>query len=541
MKKPVLVIGHLNPDTDSVCSAIAYAYLKEKLGYCVVPARAGRINSETQFVLDCFKVPTPMLVSDVYPRLTDIKISPTPSVAPETTLRDVGRLFAEQALRAIPVVEEGGRLAGIIALKDLAMRYYNEMSIQDLQEAEVEYRNILNALDGRLLCGDAAKKFNGRIKIGTSQAETICEGLQPQDLVIIGDRVEAQLAVLRAPAAGLIVTRNHGVSDEVLARARQNDAVVIVTPHDTYTATRLINQSVPVKFLMTKEVVSFTSSDLLVNVRAKMASTGFICYPVLEKGRYVGTVDRQVIMDQPHREVILVDHNERSQAVEGIEEAHILEIIDHHRLGGLTTGAPIFIRQEPVGSTATIVAQLIFHRNVEMTRSIAGILFSAIISDTLFFRSPTSTMFDKETAYRLAAIADIDDVEGFAMKILRHGAVIDNMSPVEIVRNDIKEFEFSEHRLAVAQINIMDREHAKTKYKDLQTALEEMKKEEGYDFALLLVTDVMGQSSDLLAAGEPQALLASAFGHKTEEGFYYLSGCLSRKKQVIPPLAEVFR
>ncbi len=190
-------------------------------------------------------------------------------------------------------------------------------------------------------------------------------------------------------------------------------------------------------------------------------------------------------MDQPHREVILVDHNERSQAVEGIEEAHILEIIDHHRLGGLTTGAPIFIRQEPVGSTATIVAQLIFHRNVEMTRSIAGILFSAIISDTLFFRSPTSTMFDKETAYRLAAIADIDDVEGFAMKILRHGAVIDNMSPVEIVRNDIKEFEFSEHRLAVAQINIMDREHAKTKYKDLQTALEEMKKEEGYDFALL--------------------------------------------------------
>jgi len=541
LKKPVLVIGHLNPDTDSICSAIAYAYLKEKLGFTAVPARAGKLNPETQFVLDYFKVPVPMLINDVYPRLEDIKLNATPSVQPETTLREVGKLFTEQNLRALPVVERNGKLAGIIAVKDLAMRYYNEMSIQDLQEAEVDYSSILTALDGKLLCGELNKRFNGRIKIGASEAETLRAALKAQDLVILGNRTDAQIAALRAPAAGLVITRNHKVEPEVLELAEKMGAVIINTPYDTYTATRLINQSVSVKFLMTKDVVSFNSADPLVNVRAKMAETGFICYPVLEKGKYIGTVDRQIIMDQPHREVILVDHNERSQAVEGIEEAQILEIIDHHRLGGLTTGAPIFIRQEPVGSTATIVAHLTFHREVEMTPSIAGILLAAIISDTLLFRSPTATNFDKETAFRLAVIAGIEDVEAFAMTILRQGAVIDTMSPAEIVRSDIKEFDLSDYKVAVAQINIMDREHAKRKYPELQAALQAMKKEEGYDFALLMVTDILGRSSDLLVAGEPQSLLVPAFGQITDEGFYYLPGYLSRKKQVIPPLTEVFR
>ena len=292
---------------------------------------------------------------------------------------------------------------------------------------------------------------------------------------------------------------------------------------------------------MTKDVVSFTNADLLAVVQAKMSATDYICYPVIEKGKYIGTVDQQSIMGHPRREVILVDHNERSQAVEGVDEAKILEIIDHHRLGGLTTSAPIYIRQEPVGSTATIVANLIFHRGVELEPKIAGVLMSAIVSDTLLFRSPTATPLDKETALKLAAIAGIEDVEDYAMKLLRHGDVISTMSPADLVRNDIKEFDFGEQKVGVAQINIMDREYAKTKYPELQSALQALKKEDGYDFALLLVTDILGQASDLLVAGEPQSILIPAFGEKTEDGFYYLPGCLSRKKQVIPPLTEVFR
>ena len=541
MKKPVLVIGHLNPDTDSICSAIAYAYLKEKLGVNAIPARAGKINPETQFVLDYFKVPAPVLVNDLYPRLGDIKVRETPSVLPETTLHEVGKIFAEQNLRAVPVVEETGKLAGMIAVKDLAMRYYNEMSIHDLHEAGVYYKSILTALDGKLFCGDLEKKFCGKIKIGASDVDTISASLGKQDLVIIGDRVEAQLAALRVGAAGLILTRDTKVEAEVLELAENMGALIISTPHDTYKTARLINQSVPVQFLMTKDVVSFTNADLLAVVQAKMSATDYICYPVIEKGKYIGTVDQQSIMGHPRREVILVDHNERSQAVDGVDEAKILEIIDHHRLGGLTTSAPIYIRQEPVGSTATIVANLIFHRGVELEPKIAGVLMSAIVSDTLLFRSPTATPLDKETALKLAAIAGIEDVEDYAMKLLRHGDVISTMSPADLVRNDIKEFDFGEQKVGVAQINIMDREYAKTKYPELQSALQALKKEDGYDFALLLVTDILGQASDLLVAGEPQSILIPAFGEKTEEGFYYLPGCLSRKKQVIPPLTEVFR
>lgn len=540
MKKPVLVIGHLNPDTDSICSAIAYAYLKEQLGFDVVPARAGKVNPETEFILDYFEVPVPMLVNDLYPRLSDIKLSVPPSVYPETTLREVGKLFVEQNLRAIPVLEETGKVAGMIAVKDLAMRYYNEMSIQDLEEAAVDYRSIIKTLDGTLLCGQPEKKFTGKVKIGASSLTTISTVIEPEDLVILGNRVDAQLAVLQAGAAALVLTIGTELAPEVLQAANEREAIIIRTPYDTYTTARLINQSVPVKFLMTKDVVSFTTADLLADVNAKMAETDFGGYPVLEKGQYVGTIDKERALEQGRREVILVDHNERSQAVEGIDEAHILEIIDHHRLGGLTTGAPIFIRQEPVGSTATIVAGLIFHRNVAMPAKIAGLLLSAIISDTLLFRSPTSTNIDKETAYKLAKIAKIDDVEDFAMKILRKGAVIDRLSPAEIIRNDVKEFDLGEYKVAVAQINIMDRAHALTKYEDLRAALQMFKKEEGYDFALLMVTDILGNASDLLVVGEPQTFLMQAFGEKTAEGYYHLPGCLSRKKQVIPPLTEVF-
>ena len=385
------VAGHKSPDTDSICSAIAYAYLKEKLGVNAIAARAGKINPETQFVLDYFKVPAPILINDLYPRLGDIKLKSIPSVLPETTLHEVGKIFAEQNLRALPVVEETGKLVGMIALKDLAMRYYNEMSIHDLHEAEVYYKSILTALDGKLFCGDLEKKFFGRIKIGASAVDTINASIGKQDILIIGDRIDAQLAALNAGVAGLILTRDTKVENEVLELAQKLGALIISTPHDTYKTARLINQSVPVKFLMTREVVSFTNADLFGEVQAKMAATDFICYPVIEKGKYIGAVDQQSIMEHPHREVILVDHNERSQAVEGVEEARILEIIDHHRLGGLTTSAPIYIRQEPVGSTATIVANLIFHRGVEMEPKIAGVLMSAILSDTLLFRSPTAT------------------------------------------------------------------------------------------------------------------------------------------------------
>ena len=499
MEKTVLVIGHRNPDTDSVCSAIAYAYLKQQLGLNAVPARAGKINPETQFVLEHFGIPVPKLVDDLYPRF------------------------------------------GIITVGDLAKRYYNELSIQDLDDGETDYRSIVHTLDGQLICGDLTHTFNGKIKIGASEPETLSTAIKNGDLVIIGDRVEAQLAVLEAGAAGLILTRDTEITPIVLQTALRYKAVVISTPYDTYTTARLINQSIQVRLVMTKNLVTLKTTDLLSDVREKMLAAKFVSYPVLERGKYVGMMDRGMMLVPDRQEVILVDHNERSQAVEGIEEAHLLEIIDHHRLGGLTTGAPIFIRQEPVGSTATIVANLTWHRGIELPPALAGILFAAIVSDTLYFRSPTATLFDQDTAKRLAEQAGIEDAEAFAMEVLRHGSAIGTMPVQDIVRNDIKEFDFGEHRITVSQINIMDRQQALERLGELQKALNEFRKQEGYDLSLLMVTDILGEATDLLAAGSPQTQLVHAFGEAAAEGCYHLPGVLSRKKQIIPPLTEAFR
>ena len=540
MEKTVLVIGHRNPDTDSVCSAIAYAYLKQQLGLNAVPARAGKINPETQFVLEHFGVPVPKLVDDLYPRLTDIRLAQPPTVGPDASLRDVGRLFVEhEGLKSVPVLDQENNIVGIITVGDLAKRYYNELSIQDLDDGETDYRSIVHTLDGQLICGDLTHTFNGKIKIGAS--ETLSTAIKNGDLVIIGDRVEAQLAVLEAGAAGLILTRDTEITPIVLQTALRYKAVVISTPYDTYTTARLINQSIQVRLVMTKNLVTLKTTDLLSDVREKMLAAKFVSYPVLERGKYVGMMDRGMMLVPDRQEVILVDHNERSQAVEGIEEAHLLEIIDHHRLGGLTTGAPIFIRQEPVGSTATIVANLTWHRGIELPPALAGILFAAIVSDTLYFRSPTATLFDQDTAKRLAEQAGIEDAEAFAMEVLRHGSAIGTMPVQDIVRNDIKEFDFGEHRITVSQINIMDRQQALERLGELQKALNEFRKQEGYDLSLLMVTDILGEATDLLAAGSPQTQLVHAFGEAAAEGCYHLPGVLSRKKQIIPPLTEAFR
>ena len=504
MEKTVLVIGHRNPDTDSVCSAIAYAYLKQQLGLNAVPARAGKINPETQFVLEHFGVPVPKLVDDLYPRLSDIRLAQPPTVGPDASLRDVGRLFVEhEGLKSVPVLDQENNIVGIITVGDLAKRYYNELSIQDLDDGETDYRSIVHTLDGQLICGDLTHTFNG--------------------------------------AAGLILTRDTEITPIVLQTALRYKAVVISTPYDTYTTARLINQSIQVRLVMTKNLVTLKTTDLLSDVREKMLAAKFVSYPVLERGKYVGMMDRGMMLVPDRQEVILVDHNERSQAVEGIEEAHLLEIIDHHRLGGLTTGAPIFIRQEPVGSTATIVANLTWHRGIELPPALAGILFAAIVSDTLYFRSPTATLFDQDTAKRLAEQAGIKDVEAFAMEVLRHGSAIGTMPVQDIVRNDIKEFDFGEHRITVSQINIMDRQQALERLGELQKALNEFRKQEGYDLSLLMVTDILGEATDLLAAGNPQTQLVHAFGEAAAEGCYHLPGVLSRKKQIIPPLTEAFR
>ena len=426
MEKPIYVLGHRNPDTDSICAAIGYAFLKKQLGANAIAARAGKINPETRFVLDYFNVPDPLLVHDLYPSLDDVTLLQTPSVKPEDTLRTVGKLLVENPqIKSVPVINEKQQIAGIITSSDLAKHWYNEVLLREQERADVSCGVILNETVGRI---------------------------------------------------------------------------------------------------MTRDVVGFKLSDLLSDVRAKMLSAHFVSYPVTEKGRYLGMIDRGTMLEPSRQAVILVDHNERSQAVEGIDEARILEIIDHHRLGGLTTGSPIFIRQEPVGSTSTIVANLAWHRGVTLTVPVAGILFAAIISDTLYFKSPTTTLFDMDTAKRLAAIAGIVDMENLAMEILRHGSLLTTLPLTDLVRIDIKEFELEGLKLSVGQITSMDRNLVLRMLPQLTETLEKFRMQEGYNISLLMVTDILQGSTDLITAGEQQAVLRSAFGEPAEAKHFYLPG-----------------
>ena len=543
MQKTVLVIGHKNPDTDSICSAIGYAHLKQALGVNALPARAGKLNPETKFVLDYFKLPAPKLVVDLYPKVRDLALNVGITAQPWFSLRDVGKLFIEHKLKSLPVIDANNALLGMITVSDLATRYYEELAIQDLTTAQVDYASVARTLDAEFYVGIQSAKLvvSGKVKIGAASTETLVSTIDEHDLIIIGDRLEAQLYSLRAGASGIILTGGAKPDDIIIQEATKRNAIVLSTPHDTYSTARLINQSIPVGKIMQTNLVCFHPNDLLEDIKQKMLATGFRSYPIIENGKFISLVDRSKFISPERQEVILVDHNERSQAVEGIEEAHILEIVDHHRLGGLTTGDPLFIRLDTVGSTSTIVANMTWHRDVTLPKAIAGVLLAAIISDTMYFKSPTCTPLDIETADKLAKIAEIENLQEFALQVLKSGSVINSLSAPEIVKNDIKEFVFSEYKVAISQINLMDGGQALTKKAELIAALQELQQQKDYDLVLLMATDILDESTNLFFAGNERYLLDNIFGECVADEYYHLPKVMSRKKQIIPALSEALR
>ncbi len=543
MQKPVLIIGHKNPDTDSICAAIGYAHLKQALGINALPARAGKLNPETKFVLEYFNVPAPKLVVDLYPRVQDLPLKTGITAHPWFSLRDIGKLFIEHKLKSLPVIDSNNTLLGMITVSDLANRYYEELAIQDLNTAQVDYASVARTLDAEFCAGIEFAKLivAGKVKIGAASTETLVSTIAEQDLVIIGDRLEAQLYSLRAGVSGIILTGGAKPDDIIIQEAQKRNAVVLSTPHDTYSTARLINQSIPVGKIMKTDLVCFHPHDLLEDIKQKMLATGFRSYPIVENDKFISLVDRSKFISPERQEVILVDHNERSQAVEGIEEAHILEIVDHHRLGGLTTGDPLFIRLDTVGSTSTIVANMTWHRDIPMPKAIAGILLAAIISDTMYFKSPTCTPIDIETANKLQALAEINNLQEFAMQVLQSGSVINSLSAQEIVKNDIKEFVFAEYKVAISQINLMDGQQALAKKSELIAALQELQQQKDYDLVLLMATDILDESTNLFFAGNERYLLDNIFGECLGNEYYHLPKVMSRKKQIIPALSEALR
>lgn len=537
----VYVVGHKNPDTDSICSAIAYAELKKKVtGEEYVARRAGQINEETQYVLSRFGVKAPELLKNVKLQVKDMDIHKIDGVDPNVSIKDTWAKMKEQNVKTIPILKDE-ELVGVISTGDIAKSYMDVYDNQILAGARTRYKNIIETLDGTVVTGNIHGYFSGgKVAIGASNPDLMAEFIEKDDLVILGNRYEAQACAVDIDASCLVVCQNAEVPEELVKRAGEQSIVIIRTPHDTFTAARLINQSIPVKHFMSKgPLVTFRMSDYIEDIKDVMTKKKFRDFPILDRhGRFKGFISRRRFMDASKKRVILVDHNEKSQAVDGIEEADIIEIIDHHRLGNIETMGPVFFRNQPVGCTATIVCQMYREMGVDITPKIAGLLCSAIISDTLLFRSPTCTAVDEKIAGKLAKIAKID-MEEMAKAMFNAGSSMKGKSAEEICFQDFKQFTVGDTVFGVGQINSMSKEELEEIKETIEPYLPELLTKQRLHMVYFMLTDILGESTELLCCGNhARETIISAFDLRGDTDKIVLEDVVSRKKQLIPTLVS---
>jgi len=546
----VWVIGHKNPDTDSVVSAIAYSRLKNELWaqsgeqLRAVPGRLGQINAETQYVLERFGFDTPELVPDLRGRVADVMQSDVTSVFSDTPLVEIGRLIKEGELRTIPVVDAENRVVGIVTVGDVAKKYFAEEQIS-LDQNPLQVENLVIAVQGRLLTPSpqSCPLLPGRLLIGAMSSESMAKYFSKGDILLIGDRENAQEAAIDAGCACIVVTGGFSVSERILQRAMAEAVCVISSPLDTYTVARRITMSLPVSSTMSSRVLTFSPHDLLDHAKDRMLRYKHRNYPVVDAdGKLLGLIGRGNLLAGPAKKVILVDHNELSQSVEGLEDAEVIEVVDHHRLGDVQTVNPIYVRNEPVGSTATLVADSYQQEGVSLTPEMAGLLLSAIISDTLLFRSPTTTAKDQTIAARLAEIAGIADIAAFGQELFAAAADAEKMSPEEIITGDLKVFSFGDgYQVGVAQVETANLDRFLERSRELLEEMEGYRQNNRLDLFMLMVTDLFRHGSELLVVGSSIHVVEKAFGYVVEGNRVFLPGVLSRKKQVIPPLGRAIQ
>lgn len=535
----VYVVGHKNPDTDSICSAIAYANLKRILtGEEYIAKRTGEISEETSYVLKKFQVEAPPLLTNVNLQVKDMDIHRVQGVPGNLSIKEVWKMMKEANMKSMPITRDE-HLEGMITIGDIATSYMDVYDSRILANARTQYRNINHTLDGEMITGNEHGYFvKGKVVIAAASPDLMEDFIEKGDLVIVGNRYETQLCAIEMDASCLVVTQGSKVSKTIRKMAEEREIVIISTPHDTFTAARLINQSIPVKYFMTKDnIVGFRTNEMLDEVKEVMTKKKYRDFPVTDKkGRFVGFISRRRLMTARKKRVILVDHNEKTQAVDGIEEADILEIIDHHRLGNLETIGPVFFRNQPVGCTATIIYQMYQENGVEIDSTTAALLCSAIISDTLMFRSPTCTPLDKMTAELLAQIADIN-IEEHAMNMFDAGSNLKGKTAEEICFMDFKQFAVNQMTFGVGQINSMNQEELDAIKEKVSGCLETLREKHGLDMIYFMLTNIIEESTELLCCGHgAKAIVIGAFDLSEDEEKALLKGVVSRKKQLVPAL-----
>ena len=543
-KEKIYVIGHKNPDTDSICSAIAYADLRQKVtGQVHEAKRAGHVNDETAYVLDRFGVEAPKLLTDVRLQVRDLDIHEMQGLKPNASIRDTWERMRQEQAKTLPIVKDD-ELVGVVSTGDIAKSYMDVYDSEILSKARTQYRNIVKTLDGTMITGNEHGYFmRGKVAIGASSPNLMEEFIEKDDLVILGDREEAQACAVNIDASCMVICKDAEVSPKLIQKAKEQSIVIIQTPYDTFTTARLINQSIPVKFYMTSgPLTMFRMNDYVDDIKDIMAKKRFRDFPILDRhGRFKGFISRRRFLGASKKKVILVDHNERSQAVDGIEEAEIIEIIDHHRLGDSETVSPITFRNQPVGCTATIINQMYEENEIEVPREIAGLLCGAIISDTLLFRSPTCTPLDERTAKKLAKISDID-LEQMAQEMFNAGSNLKGKSAEDICFQDFKQFTVNDTIFGVGQITSMSKEELAA-IRDMMTEhLPKVLEAHNLNMIYFMLTDILAESTELLCVGTgARGIALSAFDLPDNAKSLILKGVVSRKKQLIPVLVETMQ
>jgi manganese-dependent inorganic pyrophosphatase len=547
----ILVIGHRNPDTDAICSAIGYAEFKRRTGMAeAIAARCGDTNDRIDFVLNTFGVPAPKFVADVSPKISDVMQRKILSVRPDSTAAEALRLMDEKNLRIVPVMDDGQKCRGLLSLFKLSKFLFPAVSRhpglgQSSREVLSSLTSLAQTLDGELVAGiDTEREEELILMIGAMGLESFAARLEKfppeKSCVIVGDRLDIQNVAIREGVRVLIVNGGIAVDSKTLEAARKKNVSVITSPHDTATTASLCRAAVAVRHVLNEEFLCFRENAPLAGVREEATSSGYLAFPVLDgEGQMIGILSKTDFLKTVTRKLILVDHNELSQAVQGADEVEIIEIIDHHRIGALATQQPILFRNEPVGSTSTIVADCFFRHGVELPRPIAGLLLAGVVSDTLNLTSPTTTVRDLEVLKKLEEISQVNARE-FTEKLFASGSLLTLKPAPQAVATDCKEYRENGAAFSVAQIEEIGFEQFWKRKDELLAALEDYRAKRAHLFSTLLVTDVATQNSLLLVVGDEKFI--KRIDHpRLEPGIYELRDVVSRKKQLLPYLTHCLR
>ena len=543
MSEIVYVSGHKNPDTDSICSAIAYSYLLNATNkYNAVPVRLGEVNRETEYVLKRFGVEHPVLLKTVKQKVEDLNYDKVTVFSKDLTLKTAWFLLKQQNLKSAPILDEHGQLLGLLSTSNIIEGYMDQWDSEVLKKAKTPVENVIDTLEANVIyLNEALKVINGDIHIAAMSGNEAKKRIHENDVVIVGgDRSDDLEELISVKPSLIILTGSLTSNEHVVNKCKEQGISIVSTPFNTYQTSQQIVQAVPVEYVMIKgDIKTFSTDDTLDYMKEVMSETRYRGYPVIDlNNRCVGSISRFALLKGLRKKVILVDHNERGQSIPGIEEADILEIVDHHRVADIQTVGPLLFRGEPLGSTATIVTRMFEEQDVEMPNHIAGLLLGAVVSDTLLFKSPTCTPVDTKIAKKLAEIAGVD-IQEFAMEMFKAGTSLVGKTVDEIFNQDFKKFSFDNLQVGVAQVNSMDIEGFLPYKKDMLDYMNKFAEDNNLEFTLLLLTDIINANSEIFVGGPRPELVEKAFNVQLTDRQGTLEGVISRKKQVVPAITAV--